>query len=123
MKYIKFTVLILAPLLALTLTACSGKTRYDVRTDKDTGIIYNEEWDDVFDEKTAYYNKNRSPLNIRKGPGDDYSVLAYLKPDEGGFVRDCNFDLTTCYMDFGGSPESGWVNMALMSQGGIEYKE
>jgi uncharacterized protein YraI len=97
--------------------------RYDVRADKETGIIYNEEWDEVFDEKLAYYNKNRGPLNIRKGPGDDFDVIAYLKPGEGGFVRDCNFDLTACYMEFGGSPESGWVNMELMTQGEIEYKE
>lgn len=109
-------------MLSLFVVSCSNIVRYDIKTDKKTGIIYNEEWDRVFDEKTAYYNKNLSPLNIRKGPSDDYKVIGYLKPDEGGFVRNCNFDLTACYMDFGGLPESGWVNMMLMTSGDIEYR-
>lgn len=96
--------------------------RYDVRTDKKTGIIYNEEWDKVFDAKNAYYNKTDGLLNVRRGPGDDYQVTAYLKQHAGGFVRDCNFDLTYCYIDFGGAPKSGWVEMKFLTEGEIEYK-
>jgi len=119
MRFIVLTILV----VPLFLSACSGKTRYDIKTDKKTGIIFNEEWDEVYDEKLTYYNQNRSPLNIRKGPGNDFDVIGYLKPEEGGFVRNCNFDLSTCYMEFGGSPPSGWVNMQLMTQGDVEYVE
>lgn len=117
-KLIKFAVLI----VTISLTACSGKTRYDVSVDKETGIIYNEDWDEVFDEKTAYYNESAGLLNIRTGPGSDYRVVAYMKPQEGGFIRNCSFDLKWCMIDFGGQPKSGWVDMRFLTEGEIEYK-
>lgn len=110
--------------VALFLSACSFRTIpvYEIEQDKETGIIYNKEWKEKFSDDMAYYNSTRGKLNVRSGPGADFSVIAYLKPNEGGFIQQCNFDLEWCFFDFGGAPESGWVSMQFLEKGEIEYK-
>jgi len=113
---------LLTLIIALGLTACSSDViTYKTKKDSKTGIIYNTEWRDHLDEKNAYYNSNRGPLNVRTGPGNSYEVIGYLKPDKGGFIQKCNFDLRWCYLDFGSAPKSGWVDMQYLSEGKIEY--
>lgn len=110
-------------IFALGLAACSSDVvTYKTERDSKTGIIYNTEWRDHLDEKNAYYNDNRGPLNVRTGPASTYKVIGYLKPNEGGFIQKCNFDLSWCYLDFGSAPESGWVDMQYLTEGKIEYK-
>lgn len=109
---------------ALMLSACSGdkQVTYNIEEDKETGLIYNTEWQTAFNADNAYYNNTNGLLNIRTGPSDEYKVVAYLKPREGGFIKNCDYDLQWCELNFGGKPQSGWVNMAYLKEGDIEYK-
>lgn len=118
---------LLGVVLSLFIASCSffekDRVSYDVEEDAETGILYNQEWEEKYDAKTAYYNETSGLLNVRIGPGQDYRVIAYLKPREGGFIQSCNFDLGWCYMNFGGKPDAGWVDMRFLTQGQIEYTQ
>lgn len=111
-------------LLIMMLSACSSEEQitYNVEEDPKTGVLYNTDWKDHLDAENAYYNNTNGLVNVRIEPSNTGKVIAYLKPQEGGFIKKCNFDLSHCYLNFGGKPEAGWVNMKYLKAGKIEYK-
>ncbi|HPD83385.1 MAG: hypothetical protein R3D88_04645 [Alphaproteobacteria bacterium] len=125
---IRIQLSLIIALLSLGLAGCNYKIDdiikiYEVEESEEDGIIYNTEWQSHYDPATAYYNSTQDILNIYEGPGAGYQVIAYAKPREGGFVENCNFDLQYCYINFGGKPKSGWVDMRYLKQGQIEYRK
>ena len=108
-----------------SLSACSSDERvtYNIKKDKKTGVLYNTDWDEHLDATAAYYNNTNGLVNVRSGPADTHKVHAYLKKNAGGFIEKCNFDLKYCYLNFGGQPEAGWVNMNYMQAGDAGYKK
>lgn len=110
-------------LTLVMLIGCSSeeKITYNVEEDPKTGVLYNTDWKDYLDAENAYYNNTNGLVNVRAQPSNTGKVIAYLKPQEGGFIKKCNFDLSHCYLNFGGKPQSGWVNMKYLKEGKIEY--
>lgn len=108
---------------SISVASCSlsDEVTYNVKEDKETGIVYNQDWNSVYDSENAYYNNTNGLVNVRKGPGRDYKVSGYLKPQEGGFIKQCSFDLKFCFLTFGASPEAGWVEMKYLKEGKVEY--
>jgi hypothetical protein len=94
---------------------------YNVEEDTETGVLLNQDWRNFYDPENAYYNNTNGLVNVRSGPSNKHKVIGYLKPQEGGFIQSCNFDLSFCYMKFGAAPEPGWVNMTYMKEGTVEY--
>jgi hypothetical protein len=124
-KFLRPVSVVVLLLGVFLLGACSSDERviYSIKKDEETGILYNVDWQDHLDAKSAYYNDTNGLVNVRSGPADTHKVSAYLKQDVGGFIEKCNFDLQYCYLDFGGKPESGWVNMTYMKAGTAAYKK
>ncbi len=119
-----FDLKILALLLVVFVGACSSNKQvtYNIEEDPKTGALYNTDWKDHLDAENAYYNNTNGLVNVRAEPSNTAKVIAYLKPQEGGFIKKCNFDLSHCYLNFGGKPEAGWINMKYLKEGQIEYK-
>lgn len=119
-----FDLKILPLLLVILVGACSSNHQitYNIEEDPETGILYNTDWKKHLDAENAYYNNTNGLVNVRAEQSNTGEVIAYVKPNEGGFIKNCNFDLQYCLINFGGKPETGWVNMAYLKEGEIEYK-
>ena len=95
---------------------------YDVEEGLIEKTLLSDNWEDVYDEKNAYYSNANSPLNIHKGPNTSFGVVDYMKPTDGGFIQECNFDLQWCYLSFGSAPKEGWVEMRYLVKGAMDFK-
>ena len=122
-------IFVLVPLCGAMLSSCSaferwfnGRPVHDIERDETLGIIYNKDWNQAYQDNSAYYNNTHGRLNIHKGPGKDYNVIGYVTKNEGGFIRNCNYDLQWCLMEFGGEPPTGWVEVKYFALGAVDYK-
>lgn len=92
LKYFSFA-------LILVMGACSGT---------------NEQWQQHYSPEVAYYNTTNDSVSVYSEPGSSSSLIYKLAPNDGGFIKTCTQNFEWCKLQYGSTPQSGWVEMKYL---------
>ncbi|WP_298967079.1 hypothetical protein [uncultured Roseibium sp.] len=75
-------------------------------------------WTNRYSPDVPYYNISGSDKPAFGGADPQTALVGQVRPNDGGFVKECAINSTFCKITFGGNGQEGWVNMTDFKAGG-----
>jgi len=102
---------------SVMLMSCVDASQYDAgeTTPQEEAEVIAPAWQSRLSPDIPYYNNTVGRVNVRVGPGIQFTKIGFIAPGEGGYIEGCNKNFEWCQISYNDDGDFGWVQMQYVA--------